>query len=93
MAAASGVYAIESIAAWTAVAAFISAAVAGHSTAQRYAYQLLEFTRTSEELERLARRWEAAQDISADFVDAFVSDCEGVISIQNEAWMIRWTLI
>jgi hypothetical protein len=33
-----------------------------------------------------------AADRSEDFIDAFVSECEGVISIQNEAWMIRWTV-
>ncbi|MEV6057259.1 hypothetical protein [Streptomyces sp. NPDC052107] len=47
---------------------------------------------TAEELERLLERWITEPDRSEDFTDAFVSECEGVISIQNEAWMIRWTV-
>lgn len=92
LAAASGAFAVEVLAAWVAVVASVSIAVTAHAVAQRYAYQQLEFTRTAEELERLLERWTMAADRSEDFTDAFVSECEGVISIQNEAWMIRWTV-
>lgn len=92
MAGVSGVYGVEAVAAWIAVAASVSVAVAAHSTAQRYAYQQLEFSRTAQELKRLLERWEQAIDRNPAFVDGFITECESVISIQNEAWMIRWTL-
>lgn len=92
MAAVAGVYSIEAISAWIAVAASVSVAVTAHSTAQRYAYQQLEFTRTAQELTRLLDRWLASSNRTAEFVDGFIAECEGVISIQNEAWMIRWSL-
>ncbi|KUM78123.1 DUF4231 domain-containing protein [Streptomyces curacoi] len=92
LAAASGAFSVDWVAAWVAVVASISIAVTAHAVAQRYAYQHLEFTRTAEELERLLERWTTATERSEDFTDAFVSECEGVISIQNEAWMIRWTV-
>lgn len=92
MAAVAGVYAVEAVAAWVAVAASVSVAVAAHSTAQRYAYQQLEFSRTAQELERLLERWEQTSDRNPAFVEGFIAECESVVSIQNEAWMIRWTL-
>ncbi|MGW2425295.1 DUF4231 domain-containing protein [Streptomyces sp. NPDC001709] len=92
LAAAAGAFSVEWMAAWVAVVASVSIAVTAHAVAQRYAYQQLEFTRTAEELERLLERWTTEPDHSEDFTDAFVFECEGVISIQNEAWMIRWTL-
>lgn len=92
LAAVSGAYALQSVAAWIAVLASVNATVIAHATAQRYAYQYLEFTRTARELERLVRRWQQEGDeFSAEFAREFVSDCEAVVSIQNEAWMIRWS--
>ncbi|MGW3636071.1 hypothetical protein ACWD7F_39305 [Streptomyces sp. NPDC005122] len=59
---------------------------------QRYAHQHLQFTRTAHELERLLMRWEQQRgESSAHLAEEFVSDCEAVISVQNEAWMVRWT--
>ncbi|MEU1502786.1 DUF4231 domain-containing protein [Streptomyces sp. NPDC005732] len=92
LAAVSAGYALQSVASWISVVASINATVIAHATAQRYAYQHLEFTRTAHELERLLGRWEQQQgEPSAHLAEEFVSDCEAVISIQNEAWMIRWT--
>jgi hypothetical protein len=92
LAAAAGIFSGQQAAAWVAVVASVSTATTAHAVAQRYAYQQLEFTRTTQELERLLERWDRIPEASAEFADEFVAECEGVISIQNEAWMIRWTV-
>jgi SMODS and SLOG-associating 2TM effector domain 1/Protein of unknown function (DUF4231) len=92
LAAAAGTFAIGGLAAWSAVIASVSIALTAHSTSQRYAYQHLEFLRTAEELQRLLDRWMADPASMDEGAAAFVAQCEHVISIQNEAWMIRWTV-
>ncbi|MEV6398682.1 DUF4231 domain-containing protein [Streptomyces sp. NPDC051907] len=92
LAAAAGAFAMGALAAWVAVAASVSVAVTAHAVAQRYAYQHLEFLRTAEELERLLDRWTSESAHTPERAEAFVAECEHVISIQNEAWMIRWTV-
>lgn len=92
MAAMAATWGVEQIATWVAVAASIGVATAAHAIAQRYAYQHLEFTRTAEELERLLERWSAEPGAAPEAADRFVAECEHVISVQNEAWMIRWTV-
>ncbi|MEU0744693.1 DUF4231 domain-containing protein [Streptomyces sp. NPDC006134] len=92
LAAAAGAFSMERAAAWVAIVASVPIAVTAHAVAQRYAYQQLEFTRTAEELERLLERWGTTPHHSTEFADEFVADCEGVISVQNEAWMIRWNV-
>ncbi|MEU4350839.1 DUF4231 domain-containing protein [Streptomyces sp. NPDC023838] len=94
LAAAAGVFSVGGLAAWVPVVASVSVALTAHAIAQRYAYQQLEFLRTAEELERLLARWEGAAGGvgTPEAAEAFVAECEHVISIQNEAWMIRWTV-
>ncbi|APE24897.1 MULTISPECIES: DUF4231 domain-containing protein [Streptomyces] len=92
LAAAAGAFTIGGLAAWAAVIASVSIAVTAHAIAQRYTYQHLEFLRTAEELQQLLDRWTTARPADGEGTGAFVSQCEHVISIQNEAWMIRWTV-
>ncbi|GAA2454618.1 hypothetical protein GCM10010405_43070 [Streptomyces macrosporus] len=92
MAAVAATWDVGQIAAWVAVAASIGVAVTAHALGQRYAYQQLEFTRTAEELERLLERWSTEPELTPEAADRFVAECEHVISAQNEAWMIRWTV-
>ncbi|MFI5852540.1 DUF4231 domain-containing protein [Streptomyces parvulus] len=92
LAAAAGAFTISDLAAWAGVIASVSIAVTAHVTAQRYAYQHLEFLRTAEELQHLLDRWTANPTVTAEGAETFLSQCEHVISIQNEAWMIRWTV-
>ncbi|NLU76215.1 DUF4231 domain-containing protein [Streptomyces sp. HNM0575] len=92
MAAVAATWGVERLAAWVAVAASAGVAVTAHALAQRYAYQQLEFTRTAEELERLLEGWSAGAERAPEAADRFVAECEHVISVQNEAWMIRWTV-
>lgn len=93
LAAGAATWNADRLAAWVAVAASMAVAATAHAVAQRYAYQQLEFTRTGDELERLLRQCPDGAGIGAagaESVDRFVSECEHAISVQNEAWMIRW---
>ncbi|MFB7837476.1 DUF4231 domain-containing protein [Streptomyces sp. NPDC056056] len=92
LAAAGGAFTIGGLAAWAGVIASVSIAVTAHAIAQRYTYQHLEFLRTAEELQQLLDRWTADPASTGEGAEAFVAQCEHVISIQNEAWMIRWTV-
>jgi len=50
----------------------------------------MEYLRTAAQLERLSGAWPlAGRAAAAD--DVFVHECEQVISVQNEAWMAKWT--
>ncbi|MGW4298507.1 DUF4231 domain-containing protein [Streptomyces sp. NPDC004646] len=92
LAAAAGSFKIGGLAAWSGVIASVAIAVTAHSAAQRYTYHHLEFLRTAEELQQLLDQWMAGPVPTDDGAATFVSQCEHVISIQNEAWMIRWTV-
>lgn len=86
--AASGAYGADWAAAWVATVTTVSAAVIAHAEASRYAYQEIEFSRTAAELELIHRR-HATESGPADD-DAVVTQCEQVISVQNEGWMTKW---
>jgi hypothetical protein len=92
LAAAAGVLTAGGPAVWVGVAATVSIAVTAHGIAQRYAYQHLEFSRTAEELQQLLDHWTTDPGRTNESAGLFVAKCEHVISIQNEAWMIRWTV-
>ncbi|MCA1222941.1 DUF4231 domain-containing protein [Streptomyces sp. 8L] len=74
--------------AWIATVTTMTATVTAHAAASRYAYQEVEFSRTAAELESLTTRHAQLADPATD--DAFVSQCERVISAQNEGWMAKW---
>jgi ABC-type multidrug transport system fused ATPase/permease subunit len=82
---------VRGAAAWVPVVTTIGAALAAHAATARYDYLLVEYTRTMAQLQRLRDRHRtrgpAEQDPEHD--DAFIADCEHVISAQNEAWMSR----
>jgi hypothetical protein len=75
------------VSAWIAVVTTISGAVAAHVGATRYEYQLIEYLRTADELNRLRR--DAAATTSPTEVDQLILQSERVISIQNEGWMAK----
>ncbi|OKI06084.1 hypothetical protein A6A06_38575 [Streptomyces sp. CB02923] len=85
---ASGAYGSDWATAWVATVTTVVAAVTAHAAASRYAYQEVEFSRTATELESLAARRIEEADAATD--DAFVEQCERVISAQNEGWMAKW---
>ncbi|WP_436501093.1 DUF4231 domain-containing protein [Actinokineospora sp. HUAS TT18] len=70
---------------WIGVMTTVAGALAAHAGAERYDYQVVEYTRTADKLERLIAR----QKIDPADTDTFVAECERVISIQNEGWMAK----
>ncbi len=76
-------------AAWIAVATTVSVAVTAHAAGSRYEYQLVEYLRTAFQLGQLRKSWTAGYGTMTS--DTFVRECEQVISVQNEAWMAKWT--
>ncbi|MFH8349948.1 DUF4231 domain-containing protein [Streptomyces sp. NPDC018045] len=84
----SGAFGSDWATAWVATVTTVAAAVTAHAAAARYAYQEVEFSRTAMELESLAARRAGEADAGTD--DAFVGQCERVISAQNEGWMAKW---
>ena len=77
--------------AWSPVITTIIVAVAAHAAVHRFDALALENARTYEQLERLMlKRTDTRIDTMAEKADDdFVAAAEGVISIQNEAWMSR----
>ena len=64
-------------------------AVAAYIAAERYEFLWIEYSRTASELRRLIERRTAA-DGSPLSGSELVSECEQVISVQNQAWMAKW---
>lgn len=80
-------------AAWVAVTAMLAAALSAHAQASKYEYQQIEFVRTADQLHRLLVAWRRRASASDEVAeDAFVSDCEQVISVLNDAWMAKWNV-
>lgn len=75
-----------SLAAWIAVLATVSTALAVHVSAGRYDFQLIEFLRTAERLRQLHR--DATTDPTADLGGLAVA-AEDVISVENQGWMAK----
>ena len=82
-----GVVGGSALTAWIGVVTTVTTALTGYGAAQRYEYQQLEFTRTANQLERL-RTGRLGERSQLDD-DAFVSECERIISISNEGWMAK----
>jgi hypothetical protein len=82
-------FAVTQVSAWVAVVATVTAALSSHVAASRWEYQLVEYLRTADELERLREEWLSA-DHGEEAADRFVDRCEHVVSIQNDGWMAKW---
>lgn len=91
LAAVAATFGTEEASAWVAVVTTVAAALTAHAAASRYEYQLVEYLRTAAELERLRDRHASSLGAQDESDDEFVQRCEHVISIQNEAWMAKWT--
>jgi hypothetical protein len=91
LAATAGTIGIKGAGQWVTVVTTISAALAAHMAAARYEYMLIEYSRTAAQLERLRDEREPLADPgqTARADDAFVAECERVISDQNESWMAK----
>ena len=85
-AAAAAIWETDSVAVWVPVLTTIGAALAAYGAAERYDFQVVEFLRTADQLERLRdRRGPAAAMSDEELVRA----AEQVISIQNDGWMAK----
>jgi hypothetical protein len=80
--------------AWIGVVTTAGTAVAAHAAESRFVYQFIEYSRTVQQLDHLLDGY--VQDVQAagprteEADDKLVAECERVISIQNEAWMVKW---
>lgn len=77
------------VAAWAAVATSAGGALAAHVARERFEFLSIEYSRTADELRRLAERRTAADGRKLSPSD-LIAECERVISVQNEAWMVKW---
>lgn len=78
-------------AAWMGVVTTATAAVAAHAAESRYVYQFIEYCRTVQQLDSmLDDHLQTTEAPTAQSDDDLVSRCERIISIQNEAWMVKW---
>jgi hypothetical protein len=73
--------------AWVPVVTTIATALVAHIAASRYDHQIVEFLGTARRLEDL-RDSRLTTGMSAAI---FVDECEAAISVENQAWMARWT--
>ncbi|MCQ8190169.1 DUF4231 domain-containing protein [Streptomyces rugosispiralis] len=90
LAAVGGAFEVAFAGMWLAVAATAGTAVTAYAATGKYDYQELEFSRTASELERTYQRWLRDLPMSPEDEDRLIEHCEGVISVQNEAWMVKW---
>ena len=77
--------------AWIGVVTTAGTAVAAHAAESRYLYQFIEYSRTVQQLGSILDSYLQATDPRTEQSDDhLVSQCERIISIQNEAWMVKW---
>jgi hypothetical protein len=77
------------VSAWAAVITTAAGAVAAYAAAERFEYLWIEYSRTASELRRLLDRRTAVDGRRLSDAE-LVKECEGVISVQNQAWMSQW---
>jgi len=78
------------VGAWAAVVTTAVGAVTAYAVAERYEFLWIEYSRTASELRRLYDRHTAADGRRLSGLE-LVTECEDVISVQNQAWMAKWT--
>jgi hypothetical protein len=78
-----------SVGAWAAVVTTAGGAMAAYVASERYEFLWIEYSRTASELRRLHDRHTAADGRPLSGSE-LVSECEQVISVQNQAWMAKW---
>jgi conflict system pore-forming effector with SLATT domain/uncharacterized protein DUF4231 len=77
---------------WLGVVTTATTAVIAYAAAAQFEFHQVEYARTAGELERLRARWQAAATHDQADEDEIVTRAEGVISIQNQGWMVKWTV-
>ena len=77
-----------SFASWIAVVATIGTALSVHVAATRYEFQLIEFSRTAQELRQIKSRADEP-GVDDDELRKLAARAERVISVENQAWMAK----
>lgn len=77
--------------AWIGVVTTAGTAVAAHAAEARYVYQFIEYSRTVQQLDHILDGYlQATGPRTEEDDDELIAECERIISIQNEAWMVKW---
>lgn len=88
LAALASAYQIDGLAVWVPVVTTIATSLAAFVAAARYDYLVIEYLRTAQRLTHLC----GEQQIDRRLPDPqFIDACENAISVENQAWMARWT--
>ena len=82
---------VGGVSAWVAVVTTVAAAITAHIAAARYEHLVISYLATARQLEALVRTWRDGTDKSAGVAAKLISDCESVISRENESWMAAWS--
>lgn len=77
-----------SLAGWITVVVTVGTAMSVHVSATRYEFQLIEFSRTAEELRQIGERADVA-GVTDDELRRLAVRAERVISVENQAWMAK----
>jgi len=78
-------------AAWIGVVTTAGTAVTAYAAESRYVYQFIEYSRTVQQLDSILDGYLDAKDARTEQSDDdLVSQCERIVSIQNEGWMVKW---
>ena len=84
----SVVFADQGYSAWVPVITTASTSVVAYVAATRLDFQVIEFLRTAQHLQRLRADHQSPSSSLSDA--AFVQACEEAISTENKGWMARW---
>ena len=77
-----------SFAGWIAVLATVGTALSVHVAATRYEFQLIEFSRTAEELRQISTA-AAEAGVTEEELRKLAVRAERVISVENQGWMSK----
>lgn len=93
LAAGAAVANVPALAAWGAVITTAIAALAAHLAMGRHEYQSTTYTATGLRLRQLKSKFEdahAKREATPAEINALVTECEAVISAENQGWMAQW---
>jgi hypothetical protein len=77
---------------WVPVVTTVAAAVTAHIASERYEIQIVSYSATARKLTSLREQWPNATDEAGNVLvgQGFVTECENVISSENQGWMAGW---
>jgi hypothetical protein len=75
---------------WVPVFTTLSAAVASHLAASRYAFLVMSYEGTAQRLQDLMTWWRSRQPPTDTDWSQFVKSAEEAMAIENESWTAKW---